>query len=498
MSKVICVIQQGTSFSRAILFDEQFNIVAKAQTTLECDYPHPTWVNQDANKMFESVQNVVSEALTQANLNVTDLAGISIVNQRETTIMWDKVTQDPIAPALVWQSRQSAFYCEDMKKKGYVPFVKKRTGLMIDAIFSASKIRFILDEHSECQEKAECGNILFGTVDTWLIYKLTNGKVHVTDVTNASRTLLMNIDTCEWDEKLCDIWNIPMHILPKIVDNNEIVGYTDKAVFGAEVPIASVIASQHASLFGQMAIKKGDVKNTYGTGCFLLMNTGNEKVISKQGLVSTIAWRKNKEVTYALEGSVFSAGEAIFWLRDGLRLIESAGEVESLSRSVQDDEGVVFVPAFVGLGAPYWRSDLKAAMFGITRSTSIAHIVRASVEALAFQSYDMIKLMELDSNMKVNKILVDGEFSKYDFLLEFQAGILNVDVVRPKIHETAAFGGAMMAALSLGWVKSMDELEKVFSEEKVFTSKLSLTQRSEALKHWKDSVSALLSYKEYE
>ncbi len=498
MAKVIFVLQQGTSFSRAILFDENFNMVAKSQTKVECDYPHPAWVNQDATKMFESIQWVVHEALTQANLNVSDLAAISIVNQRETTIMWDKTTHEPITPALVWQSRQSSFYCEDMKKKGYVPFVKKRTGLMIDAIFSASKIRFILDEHAECQAKAECGNILFGTVDTWLIYKLTGGKVHVTDVTNASRTLLMNIDTCEWDPKLCEIWNIPMSVLPKIVDNNEIVGVTDASIFGAEIPIASVIASQHASLFGQMCIRKGDVKNTYGTGCFLLMNTGQDKVVSKQGLVSTIAWRKSGEVSYALEGSVFSAGEAIHWLRDGLRLIENAGEIESLSRSVEDDEGVVFIPAFVGLGAPYWRSDLKAAMFGITRSTSMAHIVRASVEALAFQSYDMLKLMEIDSGMKVKKILVDGEFAKYDFLLEFQAGISNAEVVRPRIHETAAFGGAMMAALSLKWVKSEEELLSIFSEEKVFKPALSATQRSEALKHWKDSVSALLSYKEYE
>ncbi len=498
MAKVICVIQQGTSFSRAILFDENFSIVAKAQTKLECDYPHPAWVNQDANKMFESVQKVVQEALTQARMKVSDLAGISIVNQRETTIMWDKNTHEPIAPALVWQSRQSSFYCEDMKKKGYVPFVKKRTGLMIDAIFSASKIRFILDEHSECQVGASCGDILFGTVDTWLIYKLTAGKVHVTDVSNASRTLLMNIDTCEWDAKLCDIWGIPMSILPKIVDNNEIVGHTDKDVFGAEIPIASVIASQHASLFGQMCIHKGDVKNTYGSGCFLLMNTGDQKIVSKKGLISTIAWRKNGEVTYALEGSVFSAGEAIHWLRDGLRLIESAGEIENLSRSVEDDEGVVFVPAFVGMGAPYWRSDLKAAMFGITRSTSIAHVVRASVEALAFQSRDMIKLMEMDSGLKVQEIYVDGEFSKYDFLLEFQSGISNFNVIRPKIHETAAFGGAMMAALSLGWVESELDLYNKWSEEKIFTPQMSVTQRSEALKHWKDSVSALLSYKEYE
>lgn len=498
MTKLICSIQQGTSFSRALLFDEKFNVVVKSQIAVNCDYPHPGWVHQDANRIFESIQEVVKNVLEQAQVSVTDLAGIAITNQRETTIIWDKETQQPVAPALVWQSRESAFYCEDMKQKGYVPFVKKRTGLMIDAMFSASKIRFILDEHSECQNRANCGDLLFGTVDSWLIFKLTNGKVHVSDVTNASRTLLMDIDKCEWDPKLCEMWNIPMSILPKIVGNNEIIGYTDASVFGAEIPIAAVIGSQHASLFGQMCVEKGDVKNTYGTGCFLLMNTGSERIVSKQGLVNTIAWCINDEVTYALEGSVFSAGEAIHWLRDGLRLIESAGEIESLARSVEDDEGVVFVPAFVGLGAPYWRSDLKAAMFGISRTTSLAHIVRASVEALAFQSRDMLKLMELDSNTKVKKIYVDGEFSKYDFLLEFQAGILNAEVVRPEHKETAAFGAAMLAALSLGWVKDVNELTDMWTDGTIFSSKMSQTQRSETLKHWKDSVNALLSYKEYE
>lgn len=493
--KYICSIYQSSSASTAYIFDLNFNLIAGSKVNLECTFPNPGWVNQDANEIYESSVKAIKEALKKASIESKDLYGIAISNQRETTIVWDKESAQAISPALVWQSRQSAFYCEDMKKKGFVPFVKKKTGLIIDAYFSASKIRFILDEQN-AQERAEKGEVLFGTVDSYLIYRLSGHKIHVCDVSNASRTLLMNIDTCAWDPKLCEIWNIPMAMLPKIVDHSEVIGRCDASIFGHEVPIITSIANQQAALLGQSGIHVGDVKNTYGSGCFLLMNTGSKHIDSKNGLVSTVAWKRNGQTTYALEGSVYSAGMNFQWLKDGLQVINALEEVESISKSVENDSGVVFIPAFVGLAAPYWRQDLKAALFGITRGTSLAHIIRASVESLAFQSMDVLKAMEQDTHLKIKRLFVDGDFSTYDFLMEFQAGILNVDVLRPMVLDTTGLGAAKMAALILGLIDD-NHFESSLRIEKHFKAHLSDSERSELISGWKDAMQALLSYRKH-
>lgn len=491
--KYICSIYQSSSASTAYVFDLNFNLVSSAKVPLECTFPNPGWVNQDPEIIYQSSIQAIKRALDDQSISPQELYGIAISNQRETTIVWDKESAEAISPALVWQSRQSAFYCEDMKKKGFVPFVKKKTGLIIDAYFSASKIRFILDEQN-AQEKAEKGDVLFGTVDSYLIYRMSGHRIHVSDVSNASRTLLMNIDSCTWDPKLCEIWNIPMAMLPRIVNHNSMIGMCDASIFGIEVPIITSIANQQAALLGQSGIHVGDVKNTYGSGCFLLMNTGDQHIDSKNGLVSTVAWKRAGKTTYALEGSVYSAGMNFQWLKDGLKVIDALEEVESIAKSVENDSGVVFIPAFVGLAAPYWRQDLKAALFGITRGTSLAHIIRASVESLAFQSLDVIKAMEQDTHFKIKRLFVDGDFSTYDFLMEFQSGILNVEVLRPLILETTGLGAAKMAALILGLIDE-NHFESSLLIEKHFHPQLSDSERSELLSGWKDAMQALLSYR---
>lgn len=496
MMTYICAIDQGTSSTRAIIFDENLNSVASASVELKTEYPFPGWVNQDALEIFESVLTVVKKALHKASLSATDLSALAITNQRETTVVWDKKTGLPIFNALVWQSRQSAFYCEDLKSKGYEPYIKKKTGLVLDAYFSASKIRFILDEIENGQERAEKGELAFGTIDSWLVYKLSQGLNHVTDVSNASRTLLLNIETCTWDPKLCEIFNVPMNMLPNIVDTSEVVGECDASFFGAPIKIAALVGDQQAALFGQLCTTPGDVKNTYGTGCFLLMNTGAQKIESKHGLVSTIAWRKNNQVVYALEGSVFVAGAAIQWLRDGLKLIKSSSDTQKYAESIEDNGGVVMVPAFVGLGAPYWRSDVKGAIFGLTRGTQDAHLIRATLESLAFQSLDVITAMEEDAGVKLKKLLVDGGASQNDFLMQFQAGIANVDVIRPTILETTALGAALFAGLAIGLFKNEEELKAHWKEEKRFVPNMEASLRSHALSQWQAAITAVLAYKE--
>lgn len=496
MNKIICAIDQGTSSSRALLFDQDLNVLSVAQTEINADYPNPGWVQQDPEEIFASVVAVVNEALIKAHLSGTDISAIAITNQRETTIVWDKATGHPVYPALVWQSRQSAFYCEDMKAKGFEPFIKKRTGLMIDAYFSASKIRFILDEIEDGQARADAGELLFGTVDSWLVYQLTKGKVHVTDASNASRTLLMNIENCTWDPKLLAIWNIPENMLPKIVDTSGVVGKTDESWFNAEIPIAALVGDQQAALYGQLCLESGDVKNTYGTGCFLLMNTGERKIESKHGLVTTVAWRKDGKTVYALEGSVFVAGAAIQWLRDGLKMIRSSSETEAICKSVEDANGVIVVPSFVGLGAPYWKSDVKGAIFGLTLGTSDAHLIRATVESLAYQTADVVKAMEEDSGLKLKKLQVDGGASLNDFLMEFQAGLLNTEVIRPVISETTALGAALLGGLAVGIFNTEEELNKHWKADKSFTPVMGRPERLRRMDQWHNAIQAVLDYKE--
>lgn len=496
MKAYICAIDQGTSSTRAMIFDETMCVISTASLPLETFYPHPGWVEQDAMVIFESVLEVVKKALSQASLEAKDISALAITNQRETTVVWDKQSGYPVRKALVWQSRQSAFYCEDLKSKGFEPFIQKRTGLVIDAYFSASKIRFVLDEIEDGQVRAEKGELLFGTIDSWLVYQLTQGRTHITDVSNASRTLLMNIDTCEWDPKLLDIWNIPACMLPKIVDTSQVVAHTDASFFGENIAIASLVGDQQAALFGQLCLHPGDVKNTYGTGCFLLMNTGTQKIESKHGLVTTVAWRKNNQTIYALEGSVFIAGAAIQWLRDGLHLIQTSSESETKALTVSDNGGVTVVPAFVGLGAPYWRSDIKGAIFGLTRGTTDAHIVRATLESLAFQSADVVKAMEEDAGLKLKKLQVDGGASLNNFLMNFQAGILDTEVIRPQISETTALGAALLAGLAVGVYKNEEDLYQHWKQDQSFNSTMSKSTRHNAKLQWQHAIRAVLAYTE--
>ncbi len=492
----ICAIDQGTSSSRALIFDQDLNCCASAQIALNAFYPNPGWVEQDPLEILNSVISVVKEALDKAHLNASQLTTFAITNQRETTIVWDKETGEAVYPAIVWQSRQSSFYCDDLKQKGFEPFVKKKTGLVIDSYFSASKIRFILDEIENGQERAEKGELLFGTIDTWLVYHLSKGKYFVSDVSNASRTLLMNIEKCEWDVKLLDIWNIPLNMCAEIVDTAGDIAVCDKAWFGYDVPISAIVGDQQAALFGQLCLDEGDVKNTYGTGCFLLMNTGDKRIESKNGLLTTLAWRKKGQITYALEGSVFVAGAAIQWLRDGLHFIQESADSEKVALSVDSSEGIVVVPAFVGLGAPYWQSDVKGAIFGLTRGTTDAHIVRATLESLALQTYDVVQAMQDDSLIKLTKLQVDGGASLNNYLMEYQAGILGVDVIRPLISETTALGACMLAGLAVGMFKNEEELIQKWKSERLFKPNMSKSNQLDSLKQWKRAITAVLSFKE--
>jgi len=495
MNPIILAIDQGTSSSRAIIFDKQLNILSIGQKEFPTYYPQPSWVEQNADEIFASVVSVVSESLAKARLKASELSAIAITNQRETTVLWDKSTGNPVYFALVWQSRQTAELCDQKRKKGFEPLFKRKTGLVLDPYFSASKIRFILDHIENGQERAQAGELCFGTIDTWLTYKLTKGKSFKTDVSNASRTLLMDIESCTWDEELCRAWNIPMVLLPEIVDTSGVVGMVDSSFFGAEIPIAALVGDQQAALFGQLCLNPGDVKNTYGTGCFMLMNTGETKIHSKNGLLSTVAWRFNHKTIYALEGSVFVAGSAVQWLRDGVGLIRRSEDTQSICDNTKDTNGVVVVPTFVGLGAPYWNADVQGAIFGLTRGATDAHIIRATMESIAYQSHDVIKAMEKDAHQPIKILKVDGGASRNDFLMQFQSDILNTQVVRPLISETTALGAAMLAGLAVGIYKSTDELSKVWKASQTFRPNMDEKTRAEKLALWHMAISAVTHFK---
>lgn len=492
----IMAVDQGTTSTRAILYNHKGQEVSIAQREITQSYPNPGWVEQDANEIWLKTIGAISDCIITSFVNNADIRAIGITNQRETTVIWDKRTGAPIAPAIVWQSRQSLDICNSLIANNYEDLIKEKTGLKIDAYFSASKIRFILDSNPHYQEMAEAGELLFGTIDSWLIWKLTNGQVHATDYTNASRTLLFNIHSLKWDQQLLNIFNIPESMLPQVKQSSEIYGHTaPKQFMGMEVPIAGVAGDQHAALFGQQCLLPGMVKNTYGTGCFMLMNTGNAPKTSDNGLLTTIAWVINGEVTYALEGSVFVAGSSIQWLRDGLEFIEDARESEQLAKGAHGDFEVFVVPAFVGLGTPYWDANARGAMFGLTRGTGKAEITKATLEAICYQTRDVLETMKLDSDLDIKDMLVDGDACANDYLMQFQADITATNVVRPHNIETTALGASFLAGLATSFW-TMEDISNINHCDIKFTSKITNDEREQLYSKWKCAVAATRMFKD--
>ncbi|AIF44128.1 glycerol kinase [Virgibacillus sp. SK37] len=496
MDKYMLALDQGTTSSRAIIFNRKGEIVETGQKEFEQFFPKPGWVEHDANEIWTSILSCISEALRKSDVDPEQIAGIGITNQRETTVVWDKQTGKPIHKAIVWQSRQTQEICNQLREDGYNDIFREKTGLLLDPYFSGTKVKWILDHVEGAREKAENGELLFGTMDTWLVYKLTGGKVHVTDYSNASRTLMYNIYDLKWDEELLDILKIPSSMLPEVKASSEVYGDTvNYHFFGQEVPIAGMAGDQQAALFGQACFEKGMAKNTYGTGCFMLMNTGEEGVQSENGLLTTLAWGIDGKVEYALEGSIFVAGSAIQWLRDGLKIINSSPESEPLAKSVTSTEGVYVVPAFVGLGTPYWDSEVRGAVFGLTRGTKKEHFVRATLESLAYQTRDVVDIMIKDSGIDVKKFRVDGGAVKNDFLMQFQSGMLDVEVERPVVNETTALGAAYLAGLAVGFWESKEEIAKQWKVDKTFTPELSDDTREKLYTGWKTAVKAAQAFK---
>lgn len=493
--KYILVIDQGTTSTRAILFDHDSKVVGVNQKEIEQHFPHQGWVEHSPIEIWSSVLSVISGVLADNNIQPTSIHALGITNQRETTVVWDKNTGQPIYNAIVWQSRQTEAYCQKLKEEGHETLISQKTGLLIDPYFSATKIQFILDHVDGARENAEKGNLLFGTIDTWLIWKLTEGAVHATDVTNASRTSLYNIQTLKWDKELLDIFNIPINMLPEVKSSSEVYGYVAPTLFfGHELKIAGVAGDQQAALFGQTCFNKGEVKNTYGTGNFLLMNTGNTAVTSTNGLLTTLACRVDEEVTYALEGSIFVTGSAVQWLRDGLRMFTDAHMSEDYANRVDSSEMYV-VPAFTGLGAPYWDSNARGAVFGLTRGTKKEHFIRATLESIAYQTRDVVDAMMQDAHMEIIDLKVDGGASENAFLMQFQADILNVQVHRSQINETTALGAAYLAGLATGFWDSKQELRDVQRVDSVFKPSMDEITRNNLYNGWKKAVMATQSFK---
>lgn len=492
MKRYILAIDQGTTSSRAILFDEMSNILAVAQKEVDTYYPHPGWVEQNANDIWASVVGVMNEVVARSGIRSEQIAAIGITNQRETSVIWEKESGQPIGFAIVWQSRQSDSYCQRLKEEGRETWIREKTGLQLDPYFSASKIRFLLDRHG-LQERAERGELCFGTIDSWLVWKMSNGRKHITDVSNASRTILMNLETLDYDEELLALWNIPRCLLPKIVDTSGMLAVCE-TVFASAIPITAVVGDQQAALFGQTCFDGGDVKNTYGTGCFLLMNTKDRIIRSKHGLVTCVGWRIQGVCDYVLEGSVFVAGAAVQWLRDGLHLITTSAESEERARLVESSDGVIVVPAFTGLGAPYWKPQVKGAMFGLTRGTRQEHIIRATLESLAYQSCDVITAMEEDAGMKIHHLQVDGGASRNSFLMQFQSNLLNATVIRSTISETTALGAAYLAGLAIGYWKDQAAIKEQFQIARRYVPTIDPQTRERLLKGWKKAVQAAIAF----
>lgn len=497
MEKFILSLDQGTTSSRAIIFDKDQNIHGIAQKEFTQIYPKTGWVEHNPMEIWSSQYGVLQEVMAKTNITQDQIAAIGITNQRETTIVWDKKTGEPVCNAIVWQCRRTSDICEELKKEGLEEYIKENTGLVIDAYFSATKIKWILDNIEGAREKADNGDLLFGTVDTWLVWKLTNGGVHVTDYTNASRTMLFNIKELKWDEKILNRLDIPISMLPKVKNSSEVYGYVN---LGGEndvkVPISGIAGDQQAALFGQGCFNKGDIKNTYGTGCFLLMNTGEERVESKNGLITTIAIGIDNKIQYALEGSVFMGGAIIQWIRDELGLITDAQDSQYFAEKVKDNGGVYIVPAFVGLGAPYWDMYARGAIFGLTRGTNKNHIIRAALESIAYQSRDLIEAMKEDTGLKIKALKVDGGASKNKLLMQFQSDIIGAKVCKPIITETTALGVAYLAGLAVGFWHSKDEISKGFYISEVYEPKLNKDTRNKLYRNWKKAVSRSKKWEE--
>ena len=488
MSKYILALDQGTTSSRAIVFDRDGSMLSVSQREFEQIFPQPGWVEHDANEIWSSQVGVASEAIARMNIPPSDIAAIGITNQRETTVVWNRKTSLPVYHAIVWQDRRTAGFCDQLRENGHVQTFQEKTGLVIDAYFSGTKVRWILDNVPGARAAADRGDLAFGTIDAWLMWKLTNGKLHVTDVTNASRTLLFNIHSLQWDDELLGILGIPRSMLPEVRSSSEVYGHTDEAMLGTAIPIAGIAGDQHAATFGQAALERGMAKNTYGTGCFMLLNLGSEALPSRHKLLTTVAWKIGDRVDYAFEGSVFVGGAVIQWLRDGLQFFRTAEESEALALTVKDSAGVFVVPAFVGLGAPYWDSYARGTMVGLTRGTTRAHITRAALESICYQSAELLEAMQKDSQLELRELRVDGGACKNNLLMQTQADILGVPVVRPKVTETTALGAAYLAGLAVGYWDSIEQISKQWKADRTFDPTISADERQGKLARWKEAV----------
>ncbi|MCB2408473.1 glycerol kinase GlpK [Hymenobacter lucidus] len=494
MAQYILALDQGTTSSRAILFNRKGRIVARAQKEFTQIFPRPGWVEHDPLEIWSTQAGVAAEATVKAGQNGKSIAAIGITNQRETVVVWNRKTGKPVYNAIVWQDRRTAQYCDELRAAGHEELIRAKTGLLLDAYFSASKVKWILDNVKGARKKAEAGQLAFGTIDSWLIWNFTQGELHVTDVTNASRTMLLNIHTLQWDDELLRLFDIPRSMLPEVRQSSEVYGTTKTTIFASKVPIAGIAGDQQAALFGQQCTTPGMVKNTYGTGCFMLMNTGPEPKASRNNLLTTVAWQFNGQVQYALEGSIFMAGAVVQWLRDNLGIIKTSAEVEKLAQQVISTEGVYFVPAFAGLGAPYWDPYARGVIFGMSRATTAAHIARAAVESIAFQTMDVLKAMEADSGLHIAELRVDGGASANDLLMQFQADVLHTKVTRPRITETTALGAAYLAGLAVGYWSSEEEIKALNQADTSFTPKASRKGIAEGIENWQRAVRALQAW----
>ena len=495
MEKYILALDQGTSSSRAIVFDQNGQTKAVSQKEFTQIFPKPGWVEHNPMEIWSSQAAVIAEAITSIDINGLNIAAIGITNQRETTIVWDAETGEPVYNAIVWQDRRTSEYCDSLKRDGRTDLIRSKTGLIIDAYFSATKIRWILENVPGARQKAEEGRLRFGTVDTWLIWMLTRGEVHVTDVSNASRTMLFNIHTLEWDKELLELMNIPASMMPQVKSSSEVYGYTKTTLFAHEVPIAGIAGDQQAALFGQMCTEPGSVKNTYGTGCFLLMNSGERPIMSQNNLLTTIAWKIGDTVNYALEGSIFVAGSVVQWLRDGLGIIKSSSEVEALAASVPDNGGVYFVPALTGLGAPHWDQYAQGSIYGLSRGSTAAHIARAALEGIAFQTMDIVNAMQKDAGVTLKELKVDGGASRNNLLMQFQADVLGTSVIRPTVTETTALGAAYLAGLAVGYWESIDHIKQQWGVEKEFQPSADAETVTALKEGWNDAIRRTLTGK---
>ncbi|RDY59451.1 glycerol kinase GlpK [Flagellimonas nanhaiensis] len=491
MDQYILALDQGTTSSRAVVFDKKGTIISVAQKEFTQIFPKPGWVEHDPAEIWATQAGMAAEAVSAKGLKGEQMAAIGITNQRETVVVWDRNTGEPVYNAIVWQDKRTADFCDSLKSQGKSEMIREKTGLVIDSYFSGTKVKWILDNVEGVRERAEAGNLALGTIDTWLIWKMTEGKLHITDVTNASRTLFFNINTMDWDDELLELLTIPKSMLPEVRQSSEPYGYTSPNFFASKIPIAGIAGDQQAALFGQMCTQQGMVKNTYGTGCFMLMNIGDKPIVSKNNLLTTVGWKINGKVTYALEGSIFIAGAVVQWLRDSLKIIKTSSEVEKLASSVNSSEGVYFVPAFAGLGAPHWNQHAQGTIFGLTRGSTDAHIARAALESIAYQTMDILKAMEADSGISIHELRVDGGATVNNMLMQFQADVLNTTTVRPKIIETTVMGAAYLAGLAVGYWQNQEEIQDIWQSDVHFDPTQERQPVEEAIQGWYKAIKAL-------